>query len=132
MFRLGDELAHHGLYDADVAIQQPTEGPADKRDPQVRRESDHDKAEQRAKASQKQNGLSANSIREAAPVHAGQGLGQGERRDEEARVERRIFFAADLESLDEFPGIGENGGERDGLREANNSCRMLLVLCGSY
>lgn len=126
MFRLGYKLPDHGLDDADVAVQQPADGSSAKRDPQVRRKSDHDQAEQRAEASQEEDRLPTDSIREASPVHARQGLGQGERRDEEARVERRIFLAADLKALDEFPGIGEDGGESDGLCEANNGCTTFV------
>ena len=55
-------------------------------------------------------------------MHARQGLGEREGRNEEARVEGRILLAADLEALDEGPGIGEYGGEGDGLREADDGC----------
>lgn len=122
MLRLGNKLANHGLHDPDIPIQQPAQRPSDERNPDVRREPDHDETEHGAEAPQEQHRLPADAVREGAPVHARQRLGQRERRDEEARVERGILLAADLEALDEGPGVGEDGGERYGLGQADDGC----------
>lgn len=41
--------------------------------------------------------------------HSGTGLGQGEGRDEQARVEGGIALVADLEMKDKLPGVWKDG-----------------------
>lgn len=60
-------------------------------------------------------------------VHAGNRLGQGKRRDEDAGVEGGIALLADVETKDEFPSIGEDGSERDGFRCSNKCWRGVDV-----
>lgn len=122
MLRLGNELPNHGLHHADIPIQQPPQRPSNKRDPDVGREAHHDEREHGAEAPQEQDGLPADAVGQGAPVHARQRLGEREGRDEEARVERGILLAADLEALNEGPGVGEDGGEGHGLGEADDGC----------
>lgn len=124
MLRLGNELPNHGLHDADIPIQQAAKRPSDQRDPDVRREADHDKREQGSQAPQEQDRLPPDAVGQRAPVHPRQRLGERERGDEEARVEGRIFLAADLEALDEGPGVGEDGGERYGLSQADDGYQL--------
>jgi hypothetical protein len=120
MLWLGNQLANHGLDDSDVAVQQPAKRTAKQRHPDVVGKSDHHHTEHRADTSEQQHRLSADAVRQAAPVHAHHGLGKGEGRDEQAGVEGGVIFVADLEALDKSPGIGEDGGERDGLGEADD------------
>lgn len=87
MFGLGDELANHGLDDTNVAVEKTTDSATDQSNPNVGGEADHDHAEHGSHAAKDQDGLAANSVREATPVHAHDSLGQGKGRDEEARVE---------------------------------------------
>ena len=108
MFRLGNKLPNHSLHDPDVPIQQTPQRASNKRKPQIRREAHHDEREHRAEAAQEQDRLPPDAIGQRAPVHPRQRLGERERRDEEARIEGRIFLAADLEALDEGPGVGED------------------------
>jgi hypothetical protein len=122
MLRFGDQLANHGLNNTNVAVQETTQGASEQRNPQVLRKTDHDHAEHGADAAQQQDWFTTDAIRQAAPVHAHQGLGQGEGRDEQPRIEGSVIFVADLEALDERPGVGEDGGERDGLGEADDGC----------
>lgn len=120
MLRLGDQFTNHGLDDADVAVKKTADGSASQSNPDVGGEADHDHAEHSADASQEKYGFSSDTVRETAPVHAHQGLREGEGGDEEAGVEGCIFSVADFESLDEGPGVGEDGGECDGLGETND------------
>jgi len=87
MFWLRNQLADHGLNDANVAIQQAANSTPEKGHPDVVSKADHDHAEHGADASQQQDRLATDSIRQAAPVHAHQGLREGEGRDEQAGVE---------------------------------------------
>lgn len=128
MLWLGDQLANHGLDDANVSVQQPAEGAAKQCHPDVLGETDHHHTEHRADTSEQQHWLSPDAVRQAAPVHAHQGLREGEGRDEQAGVERGVIFVADLEALDKGPGIGEDGGERDGLGEADDGWGGLVWL----
>lgn len=123
-----DQLTDHGLDDANVAVEKPAEGTAGEGDPQVACHADHDHAEHGAEAADEQDGLAANAVGEATPVHAREGLGEREGRDEEAGVEGGIFLLADLESLDKCPGVGEDGGQGDGFREADNRWAAVSVM----
>jgi hypothetical protein len=122
MLWLGDQLADHGLNDADVAIEEATKGTASEGNPNVRGKSDRDHAEHGSHASDDQDGLASNAIRQAAPVHPHRRLGEGEGGNEETGVEGRISLIADMEPLDEGPGIWEDGGESDRLSQANDGC----------
>jgi len=127
VFGFCDELANHGLDDGNVSVEKTANHASQQGHPDVGREANHDHAEHGPDASQQEDGLPSDSVRETAPVHAHQGLGEGEGGDEEAGVERGIVLVADLESLDQGPGIGEDGGEGDGLGEADNGLGGLSV-----
>ena len=105
---LGHQLSHHGLDDANVAVEEATERSPEKGNPNVGGKSNHDHAEHGAEATQKQDWLAADSIRHPAPVHAHEGFGKGEGRDEEASVKRGIVLATDFEPLDQSPGVGKD------------------------
>lgn len=127
MLGLCDELANHCLDDADVAVEKSTYGSSEQCNPHVGGEAYHDHTEHGSHTSQHQDRLAADSIREAAPIHAHEGLGEGEGRDEQASVEGGILLAADLELFDQSPGIGKDGSQSDGLGKANNGCSQVLV-----
>lgn len=122
MFRPGDHFTDHGLDDTNVAVQQTAEGTTQKGDPDVGSEADNDHADHGADAANEEDRLATDAIGETAPVHAHHGLREGEGRDEQAGIERRIFALADMESLHECPSIGKDGRESDGLSKPNNGC----------
>lgn len=121
MFWLRHQFAHHRLDDADIAVQKPTECPSEKREPHIRREPHHNHAEECSKAPKQQNGLSADSVRQGSPVHASEGFSEGEGRDQEARVEGRIFFLSNLVPFYKGPGVWKDGSQGDGFGEADDS-----------
>ncbi len=120
MLRLRHDFCDHGLDNANVAVQKSADGSPEQGNPDVGGESHHDHAEHGPDAPEQQDGLAADAIREAAPVHAHDGLGEREGGDEEAGVERGILLIADLIPLDEGPGVGEDGSEGNGLSKADN------------
>lgn len=120
MLRLGNQLAHHGLNNPNIPIQQPPNRPARQRNPNIRRKAHQHHAEHRADTPQQQHGLPPDPVRQPAPVHAHQGLHERKGRDEQAGVEGGVILAADVEALDQRPGVGEDGGQRDGLGEADD------------
>lgn len=124
MFRLGDEFANHGLDDADVAVEETTYGSTEQSNPNVGGESYHDHAKHGAHAADDEDGLAADAVRQAAPVHAHEGLGEGEGGDEDAGVKGGIFFVSEVKLFDESPGIGKDGRERNGLGQAHNGCEV--------
>ena len=128
MFRLRNQLPHHRLNNAHIAVQEPANRSPSHGKPYIRGKPHHDQAHHGPQTSCEQDGLPANSIGEAAPEHARQGLGEGEGGDEEAGVEGGIFLVADLELLDQWPGIGEDGCEGDGLGEADNGWNVWSVM----
>lgn len=123
MLGLVDNLANHGLDDTNVAVEDAAEGAADQGDPEVCGETDDQEREKRAGAAQQQDGLAANAVAQAAPVHAGEGLGEGEGRDEDARVEGGIVLVGGLVVQDQLPGIGEDGSEGNGLGNSDKCWR---------
>lgn len=124
MFGLCHQFSHHGLDDSDIAVEQATGHTGKQGEPDVGCEAHHDHGQHGAEAAQQENRLAADPVRQATPVHAHQGLGQGERRDEEAGVEGGIILLSDLEPLDEGPGIGKDGREGNGLGESNDGCAV--------
>lgn len=124
-----DELANHGLDDGNVSVEKTANDSSQQGHPDVGGKANHDHAEHGPNASQQEDGLAADSVRETSPVHAHQGLSQRERRDEEAGVERGIVLVADLEPLDESPGIGKDGGEGNGLGKPDNGCSVIVRKC---
>lgn len=125
MFRFGDQLTDHGLNYANVAVEGSAKDPPYQRNPDVGGESEDYHAEHSSGASHEQHWLSSNAVGESPPVHAHHGLRERKGRDEQAGVGGCIFFIANLESLDELPGIGEDRGESDGFGEANNGYRII-------
>lgn len=121
MFRPRHKLSNHGLDDPDVSIQGSAEHTPGEGHPDVVGKAKDDHRDHRTKASQQKNGFPANAITQSPPVHPHYGLRQSEGRDKQARIGGCIFFIADLEALDELPGVWEDGGEGDGLGETNNS-----------
>ena len=130
MLWLRDELADHGLNDADIAVEKTAYGSPEHGNPNIGGKSYHDHAKHGSNAAEKQDGLAANAVREAAPVHAHGSLGKREGRDEETGVERGILFVSKFKPLDESPGVGENGRKSDRLCQANNSWEIKLALPG--
>lgn len=124
MLRLRNQLANHGLNNTDVAVEEAANGPADQSNPNVGGKTDHDHAEHGADASQEQYGFASDAVRKTTPVHAHQGLGEGEGGDEETGVEGGIFGVANFKPLDECPSIGKDGCEGDGLGKADDGCGM--------
>lgn len=126
MLGFRDELANHGLDDANVAVEETPYGASGQRDPDVGGKSHHDHAKHGTHTAEDEDWLAANAIRQAAPIHAHQGLGEGEGGDEETRVEGGILLVSDLEPLDKSPGIWKDGSEGDGLGKANNGCARMI------
>lgn len=120
MFRLRHKLSNHGLDDPDVSVQGSTEDTPGEGHPDVVGKAKDDHRDHRTKASEQKNGLSANAVTQSTPVHPHHGLCQGEGRDKQAGIGRCIFFVADLEALDELPGIREYGSECDRLGQTND------------
>lgn len=117
-----DELTDHGLDDANVAVEETPYCASSQRDPDVGGESDHDHAEHGPHTAKHQDRFATDAVRQAAPVHAHEGFGEGEGGDEETRVEGGILLVSDFESLDESPGIWKDGSESDWFGKANNGC----------
>lgn len=103
MFRAFHQLAHHRLNDTDVPIQRPTERSAQESDPKVRSETDEQQREHSTETTAEQHGFSAHSVRETAPEHAGHSFGEGEGRDQDARIEGGIAAISQVEILDHDP-----------------------------
>jgi len=118
--RIGGQLANHSLQDANVSVEQATDGSAQERDPDIFGKADDEHAQGGAQAADEQDGLAADAVREAAPPHAHGGLAQRKGRDEQAGVKRGILPLTDLEPLDEGPGVGEDGGQRDGFGKTDD------------
>lgn len=129
MLWLLDQLADHSLDDADIAVQQAAHDTPQQRHPDIARHADNDHAQHGANAADEQHGLAANAVGQAAPVHAHEGLGEREGRDEDAGIEGGIAFVADLEVFDQGPCIGEDGCERNRLGQADDGWRKLAVCC---
>ena len=115
MFGLRYQLADHGLDHGDIAVEKAADSTSQQSNPKVGGDAYHNHAEHGPDASQQEDRLAADAVGETAPVHAHQGLREGEGGDEETGVEGCIFLAADFEPLDELPGVGEDGGEGDRL-----------------
>ncbi len=62
LFRLADELPHHGLDDTDVAVEETADGAANQGDPEVGGETDHDHAEHGSQTAEEQDGFAADAI----------------------------------------------------------------------
>lgn len=120
MFWLLDKFSDHGLDNSNVAVEGTAKDSTSKSHPKVRSKAQNKHADHGSEASHQKHGFPTDSIRETTPVHAHDGLGQGERRNEESRVCRCIFFAADFESLDELPGVGKDGSECNRFGKTDN------------
>jgi hypothetical protein len=128
MFGFFDELANHGLDDADVAVEETTYGSTEQSNPNVGGESYHDHAKHGAHATNHEDRLAADAIGQASPVHAHEGLGEREGRDENTGVERGIFSVSEVKLFDECPGVREDGSESNRLSKANGGCGGKKVL----
>lgn len=115
MFRSLDKLPNHGLDHSDVTVQSTTEEASEDCHPDVGSKAKGNHRDERTGATYQQDRLSANAVGKPSPVNAHHGLRQCEGRDEQARVGSCIFFIADLEALDELPGIWEDRSESDRL-----------------
>ncbi len=120
MFGLGDKLANHGLDDTNVAVEKTTKCATEQSNPNVGGETDHDHTEHGTYTAKDQDGLAADSVGEATPVHAHDSLGQRKGRDEDTRVEGGILFVTKIELFDQGPGVWIDGSKGDWFREADN------------
>lgn len=121
MLRLVDKLANHGLDDADVAVEDTTEGSSNKGDPEVGGKADNEEGKEGASAAQKEDWLSADAVAQTSPVHAGEGLGKSKGRDEDAGVKGSIFLVGAAIVEDELPSVWEDGGEGNRLSNSDES-----------
>jgi hypothetical protein len=103
VFGLLDQFANHGLDDANVSIQHAAKYAAEKSDGEVGGEADNEEREHCARATEKKDRLSSDSIGQGAPPHAGEGLGEGEGRNEDSGVEGGIASISNIEALDHEP-----------------------------
>lgn len=122
MFRVLDQFANHGLDDSNVSIQSTTQDSAKKRDPERRGKPHEEQRQHGAKASQKQNGLAADPVRQTTPEHAAQGLSQRKRRNQDAGIKRRVAIGGHVEILHHHPGIGQDGSQGDRLCDSTYRC----------
>lgn len=87
MFGFGDQLPHHRLYDAYVAIENATQGSPNQGEPNVRGKAYHDHGKHGSSTSYKQDRLPAYPIGQTTPEHAGKGLSQRKGGDKETGIE---------------------------------------------
>jgi len=132
MFRLCDKFPNHCLDNGDVSVEQSTGSSAQQGYPEVGGKSHDNHAKHGADASYKEYWLSPDPVGEAAPVHAHQGLGEGEGRDEQARVEGGVIFVTDLESLDKSPGVWEDGCQSYRLGKSNDGYGDRSAYCAGF
>lgn len=122
MLRSFDELSHHRLDDANVAIQDAAHYSSEQSDPVVGGEADDEEGQHCACTAEQKHRFAADAIGEGAPEHAGQGLGEGESGDEDSGVERGIIGVTDMELANHHPRIREDGSESNRLGHATYGC----------
>lgn len=122
MLRSFDELSHHRLDHANVAIQDAAHNSSEQGDPVVGGEADNEEGQHCACAAEQKHRFAADAIGEGAPEHARQGLGKGEGGDQDSSVERGVIGVADMELADHHPRIREDGSESNWLGHATYGC----------
>lgn len=130
MFRFLHQLTNHCLDDTNVTIQDAANNSTGESHPEIDREADDQQRQHGAHASEQENGFAANLVREAAPEHSRDTFRESEGGDEDSGVKRRIALVTDVEIPDHNPGVGEDGGQGDGLGESTYCCRK-RALAGS-
>lgn len=122
MFRLVDKLADHGLDDANVAIEDATEGSAQQGHPKALGEANDEEGKKSASTTKEKHGLPTDAVAQSTPVHAAEGLSEGKGRDENARVESSIVLVGDIVVEDKLPCIGKDGSKRNWLCDSDEGC----------
>jgi hypothetical protein len=118
--RLGPQSTTY-LHDGNVTVERPSNKSRSQSHPVRLGETEHDARECNAGKTDQRDGFSAIDVGNGAPAHGRHGFGDSIGRHQESSIEGGLFLG-DSEVLHHFKRVGEDGVEREWLREATYSC----------